>query len=158
MKDRYPSFVTRTTKNEIYLLTCFSNVNLMLGCCVFKNLSASDSQLKRHIIINISSIQNYFTFLKCIQPQLFIITHEKINQDRTKGKTDGKTIYLVVKYTLKNKISNWCCKFKGFLNSAFVMFKSRLCSNNKLTAISIVSLNCILVNNCKRHRKLKTYY
>ena len=48
-----PSFVTGTSKNEICLLTGFSNVNLILGCCVFKNsknLSASDSQLKRHII------------------------------------------------------------------------------------------------------------
>ena len=157
MKNWYPSFVIRSSKIEIYLLTCFSNVNLMLGCCVFKNLSASDSQLKRHIIISISSIRNYFTFLKCIQPQSFIITHEKISQDRTKRKTDGKTIYLVVKYTLKKKISSWCCKFKRFFNSALVMFKSRLCSNNKLTAISIVSLSGILVNNCKSHRKLKTY-
>ena len=48
-----PSFVIKTSKNEIYLLTCFSNVKLTLGYWLFKNsknLSASDSQLKRHII------------------------------------------------------------------------------------------------------------
>ena len=53
MQDWSPSFVIKTSKNEIFSLNCFSNVNLMLGCCVFKNsknLSVSDSQLKRHII------------------------------------------------------------------------------------------------------------
>ena len=94
MKSWYPSFVIRTTKNEIYLLTCFSNVNLMLGCCVFKNLSASDWQLKRQIIINILSIPNYFTFLKCIQPQSFVIIHEKISQDKRLARK--KEIYVKI--------------------------------------------------------------
>ena len=66
----------------------------MLGCCVFKNLSASDWQLKRQIIINILSIPNYFTFLKCIQPQSFVIIHEKISQDKRLARK--KEIYVKI--------------------------------------------------------------
>ena len=57
----------RTSENEICLLTCFSNVNLMLGCCIFKNskkLSASDSQLKRHTISSTNCLYNFFHILK----------------------------------------------------------------------------------------------
>ena len=35
---------------------------------------------------------------------------------------------------------------KSFFNSALVMFKPGLCSNNKLTARSIVCLSVVLVN------------
>ena len=48
--------VRRTSKNEVWLLTCFSNVNLMLECFLFKNsknVSTSDSRLKIHIILSI---------------------------------------------------------------------------------------------------------
>ena len=85
------------------------------------------------------SIQNYFTFSKCIQLQSFIITHKKISQDRThlfdrKMYLEKGNMYLMLQIQ------------KVFFNSALVMFKSGLCSNDKLTAISIASLSGILLN------------
>ena len=44
---------------------------------------------------------------------------------------------------------------KGFFNSDLVMFKTRLCSNNKLTAISIVSLSGILVTKLQASWEIK---
>ena len=136
--------MTRTSKNGICLLTCFSNVNLMLGCCVFKKKKKKfcicSSIKKTYNIINISSIQNNFTFSKCTQPQSFPITHKKISQNRTKERNQSNTIYFIIKYTLKKEICTWCCKSKRCFNSVSVMLKPGLCSNNKLTATSIVSL------------------
>ena len=70
-------------------------------------------------IITISSMQNYFTLSKCIQPESFIVTHKKISQNRAKGKTSANTIYLAVKCTLWKKIFTWCCKFRMFFKFNF---------------------------------------
>ena len=55
--EKLISIIVRwTSKNEVWLLTWFSNVNLMLECFVFKNsknVSTSDSRLKIHIILSI---------------------------------------------------------------------------------------------------------
>ena len=44
---------------------------------------------------------------------------------------------------------------KVFFNSALAIFKPGLCSNNKLTAISIVSLSGILVNKLQNSLEIK---
>ena len=44
---------------------------------------------------------------------------------------------------------------KSFFNSALVMFKPGLCSNNKLTVISIASLSGILVNKLQTSYEIK---
>ena len=125
----------------------------MLGCCVFKNsknLPASYWQLKRHYIINILSIQNYFTFSKCIYPQSFIATHQP-GQDQRQNPLQhhlfGRKTYF--------KKENMYLMSIFFLNSALVIFKFRLCSNNKLTAILIVSLSGILVNKLQTLQEIK---
>ena len=46
-------------------------------------------------------------------------------------------------------------KSKCFFNSPLVIFKLVLCSNHKLTAVSIVSLSGIMVNKLKTSQEIK---
>ena len=83
--------MTRASKNGICLLTCFSNINLMLGCCVFKNFfkkkSASVPQLKRHII---SSTYHLYKIISHFRNE-FPITHKKISQKLTEPRREAAT-------------------------------------------------------------------
>ena len=91
------------------------------------------------------TIQNYFTVFKYLQPTRFMKTHKQVSQDETKKISHCYTINLVIKSTIKKKMSV-SCKIKSFLNSFVVILKTGLCSNNRSTAISIVSYKGMLAN------------
>ena len=122
----------------------------MLRCCVFKNaknLSASDSQLKRHIMPSIYRLcKAIFTFLKFIQSKGFITAHKRLARRGPREEPLATPSIWSQSVPRKKKYVPDGSNSKGLLKSALVMFKPGLCSNNKLTATSVVSLSGIQVN------------
>ena len=78
------------------------------------NLVHCSKQLECHqdIIKKVRLVKIVF-----IKPLRFVKTNENIRKDRSQRRTHGYSINLIIKFTVKNKMSLWCSKKKSFLNS-----------------------------------------
>ena len=88
---------------------------------ITKNLSASDSLLKRQMvsIIHVPMVQNLFTSFTW----LFMIPHKKISKNRAQWWLHCYAIYLTIKFTFKHEICTSSSNWKSFSRSVLEILK-----------------------------------
>ena len=101
-----------TSRKAMEWLVCFSIVNLMSGSLLFqkfKNFSGSCSLSKTARMLSTCQhvINLKFRFVKIIfiKSLRFVKTHEDVSEGRSKRRTHGYSINLIIKLTIKNKMS-----------------------------------------------------
>ena len=95
------------SRKAIEWLICFSIVNLILGCLLFKklkksvNLAHCQKQLEchQHILIKFRFVKIIF-----IKPFRFVKAPEDVSEDRSYRSTYGYFIDLIIKLNVKNKM------------------------------------------------------
>ena len=94
-----------TSKKSMEWLICFSIVNLLLGCLLFKkskecNESSLSKAARMSSTYHVSLLNAIF-----IKPHRSVKTNGNISKDRSQKRNHGYSINLIIKLTVKNKMS-----------------------------------------------------
>ena len=103
-----------TSRKSIEWLICFSIVNLMLGCLLFKSFKKFNESCSLSTAARRSSTFRFLKIIIFIKPHIFVKTHTDVSKGRSLRRTHGYSIDLIIKLTVKNKMSLWCKKEEKF--------------------------------------------
>ena len=108
----------KTSRKTMEWLICFSIINLMLGCLLFKkfkkfnescSLSKAGRMSSTYLKWNLDLLRLY-----SFQPLRFVKAHENVSENRSQRRTHGHSINLIIELTVIDKMSLWCNKKKRF--------------------------------------------
>ena len=95
------------------------------------NLIHCQKQLERHQHI-LNQIKFRLVKMIFIKPLRFVKTHEDVSKNRSQRRTHGYSTNLVIKLTVKNKMSLWCSEKEKFFKFFCSDFSTRIRIENEI--------------------------